>query len=280
MAETTQPTGEPSEGINTSPTIFRPCVPCTHNQHVVDYVRIMVKSGMSLPMGEGQSAPLITEVLSLFSPYAILITSSISILILLGMTIYSLIMVLFSIRPCRKSGWQTIICRLVELLHAYAIQQLELALLGSSVARLLDVLAMGLQHQTMSSHSTYVPLHPSATSSMPSSIPSVPMTGITDTEGPDEAKSSTSKISPPTISADVEAVSPKCHQIIPMSIPTTTSRSSSLPSKLPVIVVPELAVPTHALPGWINCPGGCKDYRCQLCVFQHTNKVCMLTHIW
>ena len=139
---------------------------------------------------------------------------------------------------------------------------------------------IGTQHQTASLCSTSVPLHPSTTSSMPSSPSSVPIAGITDMEGPVEAKASTSMISPPTTSADIEAASPKCHQIIPVPIPTTTSRSSSLPSKLPVVVVPELAVPLHALPVWITCPGGHKDYRCQLCAFKHKNKNCMLMHIW
>ena len=107
---------------------------------------------------------------------------------------------------------------------------------------------MGTQNQTASSHSTSVPLCPSTTLSMPSSPPSVPIAGITEMQGPDEAKASTSKISPPTTSKDIEAASPKCHQIIPVPIPTTTSRSSSLPSKLPVVVVPKLAVLAHALP--------------------------------
>ena len=118
-------------------------------------------------------------------------------------------------------------------LHADTMQQLELALLGSPSARLLDV--MGTQHQTTSSHSTSVPLCPSTTLSTPFLPPSVPIAGITDMEGPVEAKASTSKILPPTMSADIEAASPKCCQIIPLPIPTTTSRSSSLPSKLPVI---------------------------------------------
>ena len=34
LAETSQPTDEPSEGIDTSPTIFRPCILYTHDQHV------------------------------------------------------------------------------------------------------------------------------------------------------------------------------------------------------------------------------------------------------
>ena len=63
---------------------------------------------------------------------------------------------------------------------------------------------------------------------------------------------------------------------MPTPIPTT---STSVPN-LPSIIVPELAVPAYALPEQINCPGGCKDYKCQISAFQHTNKDCMLTHIW
>ena len=276
VTETIQPTGEPSEVINTSPTIFRPHVLHTHDQHAVHYIRIMVESGMSLLMGEDCSAPLITEVL----PYAIPIPSLISLLVLLGITIYSFFPAFVLTQALQKIGLANHIHSLAELLHADVMQQLELALLGSPVARLLDVLAMGIQHQTTSSHLTSVPLHPSATSSTPSSLASVPIAGITDMERPAEAKASTSNILPPTMSTDVEPVSPKHCWIIPVPIPTTESRSSSLPSKLPVVVVPELAVPVHALPEQINCPEGCKDYRCQLCEFQHTDKDCMLMHIW
>ena len=160
------------------------------------------------------------------------------------------------------------------------MQQLELALLGSPAARLLDVLVtVHSAPNNVFTCLTSVSLHPSATSSKPSSLPSVPIAGITDTEEPAEAKASTSKILPPIMSTDVEAVSPKHHLIIPVLIPTTACRSSSSPSKLPVVVVSELAVPAHALPEQIYCPGGCKDYRCHLCEFQHTNKDCMLMHI-
>ena len=144
-------------------------------------------------MGEDQSAPLITEILSPLSPYAIPIPPSISLLVLLGITIYSLFIAFVFTQTLQKIRLANHICSLVELLHANVIQQLELALLGSPAARLLDVLAMGTQHQTTSSHFTFVPLHPSTTSSMPSASPSVPITGITDTKGPVEAKASTSK---------------------------------------------------------------------------------------
>ena len=219
MAETNQPTGEPSEGIDTSPTIFRACVLCTYDQHATNYVRIMAKSGMSLPMGEDWSAPLVTEVLSLLPSYAIPIPSSILFLVLLVITIYSLITAFVFTQALQKIRLVNHIHSLAELHHADAMQQLELALLGSPVARLLDVLAMGTQHQTTSLHSTSVPLHPSTTLSTPSSPPSVPIAGITDTEGPVEAKASTSKISPLTTSADIEAASPQ----VPSNYPCANS---------------------------------------------------------
>ena len=98
--------------------------------------------------------------------------------------------------------------------------------------------------------------------------------------GPVEAQASTSKISPPKTSSEIEDTSSKCCHIIPSMVSPPTSGSGSLPPQLPVLVVPKLGVLTYALPEWINCPGGCKDYKCQLCVFQHTNRDCMLMHIW
>ena len=119
VAETNQPTGQPSEGIDTSPTIFRPHVLCTHDQHAADYVRIMVKSGKSLPMGEDWSPLLITEVLSLLSPFTM--PSIISLLVLLGITIYSLITAFVFTQVLQKIRLVNHIHRLVELLHANAI---------------------------------------------------------------------------------------------------------------------------------------------------------------
>ena len=52
VAGTDQPTDEPAEGINISPSTSRPWVLWTHDQHVADYVCIMVELGMSLPMTE------------------------------------------------------------------------------------------------------------------------------------------------------------------------------------------------------------------------------------
>ena len=279
MAETNQPTSEPSEGIDTSPTVFRPCILHTHEQHAADCIRIMVKSGMSLPLGEDQSAPLIVEVWSLFSSYAIPIPSSILFLILLVIVIYSLLTITVFNQALQKIRLASHICRLAELLHANAMQQLELALLGSPAAKVLDVLAMATQSHTSACPSS-MPLHLATASSVPVSAPSVPIIEVTETVETMEVKASTSKMSPLTTSADIEIAPCKCHRIIAMLIPATTSRTSSSPSKLPLVVLSELSVPVHTLPEWINHPGGHKDYKCELFDFQHTNIDCMLTHIW
>ena len=143
MAETNQSTGEPSERIDTSPTIFRPCILCTHDQHAADYIRIMVKSGMSLPMGEDWSASLVMEVMSLLLPYAIPIPSLISLLVLLGITIYSLFTAFVFTQALQKNRLVNHICTLAELLHANAMQQLELALLGSPAEKIVGCASDG-----------------------------------------------------------------------------------------------------------------------------------------
>ena len=62
-----QPENEPQEGISTSPSTLRPTwVLCTHQQHIADYVHLMVEAGMSLPIGKDQSVPLVNEVFLFF----------------------------------------------------------------------------------------------------------------------------------------------------------------------------------------------------------------------
>ena len=160
------------------------------------------------------------------------------------------------------------------------MQQLELALLGSSIAKVLDVLVMATQSHTTFACPSSMSLHLTTASSVPIPTPSVPILGVTEMAEPMEVKASTSKMSPPTRSSVSIEIAPSKHcRSIPMPIPATTSRASSSPSKLPLVVVPKLVVPVHALPEQISCPGGHKDYKCQLCYFQHTNKDGMLTHI-
>ena len=87
FTETAQPEDEPLEGINTSPSTLRPTwVLQTHQQHAADYVHLMVEAGISLPMGEDQSVPLITEVLPFFFLLLLLMPFCISLLVLLYST--------------------------------------------------------------------------------------------------------------------------------------------------------------------------------------------------
>ena len=234
---------------------------------------------MSLPMGEDWSVPLVMEVLSLFSPYSLFIPSCISLLVLLCTAIHSFITAFHFTQALQKIRLANHICSLVELLHTDVIQQLEVALLGSLAAKLLDVLLMSMQHQTAPLQSTTVPPCPLATSSISPSLPSVAIMGAMDKAGLADARATLSEIPAPKPSTETEAMPSKCQHIIPMPISPTTSRSSSLLSQLPILVVPKLVIPAYALPEQINCPRGCKNYKCQLCAFQHTNRDCMLMHI-
>ena len=84
VAETAQPEDEPSEGIDTSPITLRPPqVLWMHQQHVADYMDLMVEAGISLPMGEDQLVPLIMEVLPLFFLLLLLMPLCISLLVFL-----------------------------------------------------------------------------------------------------------------------------------------------------------------------------------------------------
>ena len=109
---------------------------------------------------------------------------------------------------------------------------------------------------------------------------SVPIVDMMDTVGPADAKATSSEIPAPKPSTETEATPSKCWHIILTPIFPTTSRSGSLPSQLPTVDFPKLVIPAYALPEQTNCPRDHKDYKCQLYAFQHTNKDCMLMHIW
>ena len=104
VMEVVQPETEPLEGISTSPSTSRPTqVLCTHQQHTTHYVCLMVKAGISLPMGEGQSVALVTEVFPLFHS---LLTSHASLYLASGpLPSFIHLCFLFSSRPSRKSVW-------------------------------------------------------------------------------------------------------------------------------------------------------------------------------
>ena len=119
-----------------------------HDQHVANHVRINGQIWNESPHGGRLvSASLITEVLSLFSPYSILYTIQYLTSGPPGYChAYSLITAFVSTQDLQKIRLANHIHSVVQLLHADTIQQLELALLGSPAAKLLDVLSISLQH--------------------------------------------------------------------------------------------------------------------------------------
>ena len=107
--------------------------------------------------------------------------------------------------------------------------------------------------------------------------PQAPIAGVTLSS---EKSLAAEEVKASTSTTDPEGTPAKWHKITLMPLPAKGSDVGSEISKFLSIIVPELAVPMHALPESINSPGGCKHYKCQICVFQHTNRDCMLTHIW
>ena len=103
--------------------------------------------------------------------------------------------------------------------------------------------------------------------------------GVNQVPGPEMLPSTEVAISKgrPSLStsSDPQVIPSKCRRIMPTPMPITNSSFPNFPS----IIVPKLAILMYTLPEWMNHPGGCKDYKCQTCVSQHTNRDCMLTHI-
>ena len=69
LAETVSATSgvepEPSTSTSTDPSgSSPPQVLRTHHQHMADYMKLMMESGINLTMGEDRAAALITEVCS------------------------------------------------------------------------------------------------------------------------------------------------------------------------------------------------------------------------
>ena len=179
---------------------------------------------------------------------------------------------------------------LAELLHADALQQLEVALLGYPVACLIDILSAGLKSTAPTPQLQVV--HPpcSFTTTPMSPLPSmVLIMGVTDIPVASRTMAASSGSEGTTPPLYDETTSLKCCWIFPTPIPqpdmTPRSFSSSctLPlgpsTPLPTVVVPELSIPSHAQLELLHCPGGGKEYQCQLCTFWHTNKDCMLMHV-
>ena len=143
------------------------------------------------------------------------------------------------------------------MLHVDVIQQLEVALLGSSAAHIINLLSTGLKYTAPTSWLQVVhPLH--AFTTTPLSLPpsTIPIMDITD--APAAIATSGSIEGTTSSSHEGQEMPLKCHQILPTPIPqpdiTSKPLSPSCPSpsdtskSFPIVVVPELAVPPHAQP--------------------------------
>ena len=116
---------EPEPSISTEPSASSPPrVLWTYDQHSADHTRFMMEEGGDLTMGEDRATPLITEVFFL-CPFPH--WPSILLLILYGLssTSHSIFF-----QALQKICLVDHIKWMAELLHADAIQQLEVALLG------------------------------------------------------------------------------------------------------------------------------------------------------
>ena len=166
---------------------------------------------------------------------------------------------------------------LAELLHMDKIQQLEVVLLGTPAAKMLDMLLMATTSQPLCTLLSSKPFNsattPATTSLMIVAPPQVTIVGVTQVEESPSTGAAASK-SLPSTSSDPKVIPSKCQRIMPTLMPTTNSSIPNLPS----IIVPKLVVLMYALPEQINHPGGHKNYKCQICAFQHTNRDSMLTH--
>ena len=149
---------------------------------------------------------------------------------------------------------------MADLLQADAVQQLEVVLLGSLAAQVVDLLSGGLVQATTSTSVTPAQPHPKIYTSTPPAPPpsSVPVMEVLTTS-PTPAVVPTMELS----SGVEESALPNCmaisndfpHQgIIPTpvgplsSVSTTSSMSSTSVVAFPVVVVPELAIPAEAYP--------------------------------
>ena len=109
-----------------------------YQQHVADFMHLMVEAGISLPMGEDW---LVQLIFCCFSQHSVSHFRSFCRVLLF---IHSLLLPLF-LQSLQEIHLANHICSIAELLHSDAMLQLEVALLGSSAAKLLDILSVGMQ---------------------------------------------------------------------------------------------------------------------------------------
>ena len=177
---------------------------------------------------------------------------------------------------------------MADPLHADIIQQLEVALLGSPAAQVIDLLSGGWVQTkpvptSIHPHSQVYTSTPPAPAS--TSVPVLGVSSLISTESMPHDES----LKTATESQDVPMSTPQHHHIIPTPVqlsdspmPFTSSTSSDPSTKstsYPVVVVHELTIPAEAYPEHTNWPVGGEEYLCHLCTFRHSKLDCILTHI-
>ena len=175
---------------------------------------------------------------------------------------------------------------MADLLHVVAIQQLEVAVLGSPTAQVVNLLAHGLVPSSIVAALAQPCTRAYTSTPLVPPPPSVPIVGVTTTslELAIVSTSGGDKLAPPKSKLPISDISDDLphHHITPTpidlsSLVSTTSSASD--AVLPVVVVSELAIPAEAYPEWINRPSGGKDYLCCLCPFRHSKLDSILTHV-
>ena len=146
---------------------------------------------------------------------------------------------------------------MVDLLQADAMEQLKVALLGSTMAQVVDLLSKGLVQAKALTSVTPAQPHPGIYTSTPPAPPpsSVLVAGVSTTSPKPavvptmESMSSMDESTPPKAKGSKISVEDlPHHHITPTPVGSSSSSSSSSVSTgtLPVVVVPELAIPAEA----------------------------------
>ena len=170
---------------------------------------------------------------------------------------------------------------MADLLYANAVQQLEVALLGTPLVQVINILTSRLASSPWLD--TPSQPHPkTCTSTSPSPHPpSNPIMGMSSIiPAPTMASTSaTLQSMAPTALEDTDPALSQHHEIIPTPIEPSSPNTQWSSETLLVVVVPEFLIWEEAYPEHLNRPGGDKDYLCHLCQFRHSNLDMILMHI-
>ena len=149
---------------------------------------------------------------------------------------------------------------MAELLHAEAIQQLEVALLGSPNAHIIDLLLAGwIQMTPVSMRTVICPLQAYTLIPVTSPPPTVPIAGVMSSLPVESVPIDGTEVmvfDPQEVTPSI--IIPKCCWITPTSIQSSKSPilysssfspgPSSKSATYPILVVPELTIPAEAQP--------------------------------